>query len=90
MATVRFTYALQRFYPDMEDMPANGNTLHEVLNEVEGRYPRIKTYLLDDQGTLRGHVNIFIDGRMISDREGLTDSFKTDSTIYIIQALSGG
>jgi sulfur-carrier protein len=90
MATIKFTYALQRFYPGIKEIAAMGNTLREVLDEAEVAYPRINSYLLDDQGSLRKHVNIFIDGKMITDRTGLTDPFKTNSTIYIMQALSGG
>ena len=71
-------------------MPATGTTLKEILNEVEAHYPRALSYLLDEQGNLRGHVNIFINGSMITDRAGLSDQFSADSEIYIMQALSGG
>jgi hypothetical protein len=46
--------------------------------------------VLDDQGRLRQHVNIFIDGVMIKDRTSLSDPFRENSEIYIMQALSGG
>jgi hypothetical protein len=46
--------------------------------------------VLDDQGRLRQHVNIFIDGVMIKDRNHLSDPFQENSEIYIMQALSGG
>jgi len=90
MAIVKFTYALEKFFPGIRAIPANGNTLREVLNEVEAKYPKIQNYLLDDQGKLRDHVNIFIDGNLINDRAGLSDAFSPNSEIYIIQALSGG
>jgi len=90
MATVKFTYALEKFFPGIKEIPAKGNTLREILDEVESRYPRIQNYLLDDQGKLRNHVNIFIDGSLITDRTALSDAFLPDSEIYIIQALSGG
>ena len=90
MATVKFTYALKRFFPDLKEMTACGNTLTEVFNEVEASYPKVRSYLLDEQGSLRGHVNIFIDGNIIEDRDGLSDRFSPNSEIYIMQALSGG
>jgi len=90
MATVKFTYALEKFFPGIKEIPAKGNTLREILDEVEARYPRIQNYLLDDQGKLRNHVNIFINGSLITDRTTLSDAFSPDSEIYIIQALSGG
>jgi molybdopterin synthase sulfur carrier subunit len=90
MPLVKFTYALEKFFPGIKAIPAEGNTLRQVLDEVEAKYPRIQNYLLDEQGHLRNHVNIFIDGSLISDRAGLSDAFTPNSEIYIIQALSGG
>ena len=86
MATVKFTYALKRFFPDLKEMNAAGNTLTEVFNEVEASYPKVRSYLLDEHGSLRGHVNIFIDGNIIEDRDGLSDRCSPNSEIDIMQA----
>ena len=90
MAVVKFTYALKKFFPGIEDITAKGDTLRDILGEVEAKYPNMQRYLLDDQGRLRNHVNIFIDGDLIKDRAGLSDALKPGSEIHIIQALSGG
>ena len=90
MPTVKFTNALKRFFPKLKDTTAEGRTLSEILGEMEVSYPGVCSYLLDEQGNLRRHVNIFIDGTMITDRSSLTDSFSEGSEIYIMQALSGG
>jgi hypothetical protein len=90
MPTVKFTYALKRHFPGLRDTPASGSSLVEVLREMDSTYPGIRSYLLDEQGNLRKHVNIFIDGSMIADRLRLTDPFEQTSEIYIMQALSGG
>lgn len=90
MPTVKFTYALKRFFSKLNDMPANGNSLPEIFKEIEKSYPGLGSYVLDERGSLRRHVNIFIDGKMINDRNKLSDSFSADSEIYIMQALSGG
>ena len=90
MALVKFTYALRRFFPTLKETTASGKTLRAVIEEMEARYPGVTRYVLDDQGRLRQHVNIFIDGAMIKDRNSLTDPFQENSEIYIMQALSGG
>ena len=90
MPNVKFTYALSRFFPGLKNTPATSNTLQEVLREIENSYPGIRNYILDEQGSLRRHVNIFIDGTLINDRTSLSDRFSENSEIYIIQALSGG
>jgi hypothetical protein len=90
MPTVKFTKALKRFFPQLTDTPAKGKTLAEILREMDLCYPGVRGYVLDEHGRLRKHVNIFIDGTIISDRMTLSDSFSDHSEIYIIQALSGG
>lgn len=90
MPTVKFTYALRRYFSGLKDTPAQGSSIKQVLNEVEQVYPGMKSYILDEQGMLRKHVNIFIDGQLIADRNTLSDSFTSESEIYIMQALSGG
>ncbi|MHA4807793.1 MoaD/ThiS family protein [Flavitalea flava] len=90
MSTVKFTYALRRFFPGLKNMPAKGSTLTEILDEMEACYPGVRSYLLDEQGGLRQHVNIFIDNTLIKDRTALSDSLSANSEIYIMQALSGG
>jgi hypothetical protein len=49
-----------------------------------------RSYVLDDQSGLRKHMTIFLDGRMIRDRARLGDTVTETSTIYVLQALSGG
>lgn len=90
MATVKFTYALQRFFPDLSETAVASSSLPEVMQAIEKAYPGITSYILDERGELRQHVNIFIDGNQITDRKTLSDSFQEDSEIYIMQALSGG
>lgn len=47
-------------------------------------------YIVDDQGALRKHLAVFIDGRPIRDRQRLSDALAADSRVYVVQALSGG
>ena len=90
MAKVNFTYALKRFYPQLKEMDLAANNVNTLLGLINEEYPGIKSYLVDDQGRLRQHVNIFVNEKMILDRTGLSDSLEANSEVYIMQALSGG
>jgi len=46
--------------------------------------------VLDDQGHLRPNVVVFIDGQRSTDRTGLSDALRPDSSVHVLQALSGG
>ncbi len=90
MAIIKFTYALKRFYPDLNDIEVEVKNVNEVLEKIDVRYSGIKSYLVDDSGALRKHVNIFVNGELILDREKMTDSLDHKSEVFIMQALSGG
>lgn len=89
MPKVTFTANIQRHVacPDA-DVP--GATVGEALAAVFAENPRARGYVLDDQGGLRRHMAIFVDGRLIRDRARLTDAVEDSSTIHVFQALSGG
>ena len=67
-----------------------GGTVGEVLGRVFADNPRLRTYVLDDQGALRKHMMIFVDGKQLVDRERLSDPVGPAAEIYVMQALSGG
>lgn len=90
MPTVSFTSALKRFYPDLEPMQIEAANVAELLEKVEAEYPGIKSYLVDERGRLRKHVNIYIGEVLIEDRERLTDEVREKDEVLIFQALSGG
>jgi sulfur carrier protein ThiS len=89
MAKVAFTENIQRHVacPETE---AEGSTVREVLERVFAGNPRARRYVLDDQSALRKHMIVFVDGKAIADRTGLSDPVDAESRIYVFQALSGG
>ena len=90
MPTIKFTSNLKRFYPDLQPITVSGENIASLIKDVNQHYPGIRDYIVDDQGHLRQHVNIFIGNEMVRDKEGLSDTVSEDDDIYIMQALSGG
>ena len=90
MPFVKFTGHLRRFFPDLAAQQVEGKTVAEVIDDLEKQYPGFAAYIIDDQGALRKHVNIFIGNERIQDREQLLDSVTDTDQIFIFQALSGG
>lgn len=89
MPRVVFTPNLHRFFSCAETT-AYGSTVREVLDNVFVEHPQARGYVLDDQAALRKHMTIFVDGRMILDRTGLSEPVAESGTVYVFQALSGG
>lgn len=89
MAIIAFTSHLQAVGPT-EPVRYDGATLGEVLDAVAGDYPRVKDYVLDDQGRVRRHVAIFVNGVMRPRETALALPLTEASDVYVLQALSGG
>lgn len=89
MARIHFTSQLRRFI-DAPEMDTAASTLRQALSDVFGAHPRLQGYVLDDQGHLRANVVVFIDGRRVVDRVRLDDPLTHDSSVHVLQALSGG
>lgn len=92
MAHIKFTRHLVRFFPELNyrHEEAAGSTIAEILTNLNGRYPGLADYILDEHGRLRKHVNIFLRDELIQDRINLSDTVQEDDLVYIFQALSGG
>ena len=89
MGRITFTSNLQRHLP-CPPARAEGKTVREVLDRVFADNPLLRSYVLDDQGRVRRHVNIFLNDESIADRERLSDPVGPTDDIYVFQALSGG
>jgi molybdopterin converting factor small subunit len=89
MPRVVFTSNLQRHVSCPETQVAAG-TVRTALAQVFAAQPQARGYVLDEQGHLRKHVVVFVDGQRVRDRERLDDPVRDASEVYVMQALTGG
>jgi len=89
MAEIAFTPNLQR-HVRCPPAAVEGSTVAEALGKVFADNPLLRGYVLDDQGALRKHMLIFVDGRPVRDRRTLSDPLPAGAEIFVMQALSGG
>jgi molybdopterin synthase sulfur carrier subunit len=89
MAVIHFTSNLRR-HVDCPSVTVAGATVRDVLDEAFASNERLKTYVLDDQGHVRRHMRILVDGVAIKDLEKQSDAVKPSSEVWVMQALSGG
>jgi hypothetical protein len=89
MSKIVFTQQLRRF-TETPEFESAGTTLRAVLEQAFERNPRLRGYVVDEQGSLRQHVVVFIDGERLRDRSELDITLSPHSNIHVLQALSGG
>lgn len=86
MPHVVFTSHLPRFVSCPEH-DVEAGTVRAALARIFEANPRLRDYILDDQGALRKHVILFVDGKRTRE---LGEEVSSNSEIYVLQALSGG
>lgn len=89
MATVTFTENL-RALVECPSREIEAATVAEALDAVFTEFPTLRGYVVDERGALREHMIVFLDGVPVDDRIQLSDKIKPTSSIYVMQALSGG
>lgn len=89
MTQVHFTSWLRQVVPD-GPLQTDGATVGDALEALFSVRPHVRGYLLDEQGRLRKHVCIFADGVRLPHQSALGQTIRADSTLYVMQALSGG
>ena len=89
MAKVHFTSNLRR-HVDCPSVEVVASTVHQALIQAFAKNERLKTYVLDDQGHLRKHMRILVDGVAVKDLEKFNDAVQPASEVWVMQALSGG
>jgi molybdopterin synthase sulfur carrier subunit len=89
MSVVRFTRNIQR-HVECPTREVSGATIRDVLEGYFHLHEKARGYVLDDQGRLRQHMAVFVNGSQICDRDNLSDQVPPDAVIDLVQALSGG
>ncbi|MDF1739629.1 MAG: MoaD/ThiS family protein [Verrucomicrobiales bacterium] len=75
---------------DVGDCDVEGDTVRSVLDSVFAFSPRLRGYLLDDNGITRKHIAVIVNSKPVEDRDELSDPVSERDEIFVMQALSGG
>jgi sulfur carrier protein ThiS len=89
MPVVAFTPNLTR-HLDCPQVTVPAGTVAEALESVFRENPRLRSYIVDEQGRLRQHVAVFVGGELVRDRSNLSDRVQDHQDVFVMQALSGG
>lgn len=89
MPSISFTRNLRR-HVDCPSATVQGATVAECLADYFATHPRVRTYVLDEQGGVRRHVVVFVGSEQLRDPARQTDPVEATTEITVMQALSGG
>lgn len=69
---------------------SGGATVAELLETLGGAYPGVHQRVVDELGSLRPHVNVFVNGENIRHLDGMATSIGEGDEVWLLPAISGG
>lgn len=88
---IHFAAHLQR-HVTIADQTIAASTISEAIARACEAAPAMRHYVLDDQGNVRKHVAVFIDGTLFLPRHDMQrpSPLSDGAKVHIIQCLTGG
>ena len=88
--TVRIPTQLRPLTGGVSELKVDAGNVREVIELVDREHPGLKARVLDEQGSLRRFVNMFVADEDIRFLQGLDTALSAGSTLSIIPAVAGG
>ena len=90
MPVLRIPTPLRSYTAGQSEIPVQGDTVAEAMNNLMGQYPSLKPHLYNGTGALRPFVNLFVGENNIKDLKGLETPLKADDRVLLIPSIAGG
>ena len=89
-ATIRIPTPLRPFTGGADEVQVEGETVGELLRDLERRHKGVLERVLDPEGHLRGFVNIYVGQSNVRTLGGLETPVESEAIISIVPAVAGG
>lgn len=88
--SIRIPTPLRKLTGEQEVVQADGATIEEILQSLEGSYPGLKDRICDEQGNVRRFVNVYLNDEDIRFLDEKATAVKAGDEISIVPAIAGG
>ena len=88
--TVYIPNALRRMTGNRQYVEVEGDTVAEVLDNLDERFPGVHDLIYSSQHEIPNHINIYVNNQEINSLEGDSTPLATGDQIAIIPAIAGG
>jgi molybdopterin converting factor small subunit len=90
MPTVRFPNAMKFYVNNQAEFTIEASTVQKLVDQIVEEYPSVKFHLLDAEGQLRRHFNIFVNGTHIRDLQGMDTQLHVEDKVILMASAAGG
>ena len=81
---------IQKVVEDQREFEADGETIAELMTNIEQRYPGFREQITDDAGVFHRFVNIYLNDEDIRYLDGPQTALSDGDAVSILPALAGG
>ena len=86
MPTVTLRAPLKDLAGGRSDHELPGGTVGQVIRALEETHPKLRGWILDEQGHVRQHVNVFVNGERMREDAAVAP----DDRLQVLPSISGG
>ena len=90
MPTVRFPSVMKYYVNNQAEFFVPASTVNELVHQVIEQYPSVKFHLVDAEGRLRKHFNVFVNGTHIRDLGGMDTPLNQEDRVILMASAAGG
>jgi molybdopterin converting factor small subunit len=88
--TIRVPTQLRAYCDGARQLELTAANVRAALAEVERRHPVLYRSVCDETGSVRKHMNLFVNKDHVRDRDGLDTPLQAGDVLTILPAVSGG
>jgi MoaD family protein len=88
--TIQVPATLRAYCEGASELSLSAPSVRAVLEELERRHPSLHRNICDETGTVRRHINLFVNTSHVRDRDGLDTALVPGDVVTILPAVSGG
>ena len=90
MAIVRFPAVMKYYVNNQAEFAVSAATAGELIEKIIEQYPTVRFHLVDSEGNLRKHFNVFVNGTHIRDLGGLDTPLQEEDKVILMASAAGG
>ena len=89
MSVVRIPPQLRSEVGGAREVPAEGGTVRELLDDLMDRFPSLRPQLVENE-EIAPYVNVYVEGEDVRTLDGLDTQVEQGNTVILLPAMAGG
>lgn len=81
---------LRRLTDDMKDVQLQGDTVNEVIKNLEKRFPGLRERLFDKQGRVKPFLRVYVNGEDVHFLQDGDTQVRDGDEVALVPAAMGG